>query len=95
MNGKLVSKEEKQRAVTLYIQEGRTAKSLAAEYGVSNSSITNWVKQFRKECPENAESNAALNTMKEISKLRQENAALKKENEFLKKAAAFFAREID
>jgi len=50
MNGKQVSREDKRRAVTQYIQDGRTAKSLAAEYGVSSSSITNWVSQYRKEC---------------------------------------------
>ena len=33
--------------------------------------------------------------MQEVNKLRQELAETKKENDFLKKAAAFFAKEID
>ena len=33
--------------------------------------------------------------MEEVRKLRQEKAELEKENDFLKKAAAFFAKEID
>lgn len=33
--------------------------------------------------------------MKELLKLKRENKKLFKENLFLKKAAAFFAREID
>ena len=33
--------------------------------------------------------------MEEVHKLRQEKAELEKENDFLKKAAAFFAKEID
>ena len=33
--------------------------------------------------------------MAEIKKLKKELAEAKKENEFLKKAAAFFAKEID
>ena len=33
--------------------------------------------------------------MEEVRRLRQEKAELEKENDFLKKAAAFFAKEID
>ena len=33
--------------------------------------------------------------MEEVRKLRQEKADLEKKNDFLKKAAAFFAKEID
>ena len=33
--------------------------------------------------------------MEEVRKLRQEKSELEKENDFLKKAAAFFAKEID
>ena len=33
--------------------------------------------------------------MEELYKLRLEKAELEKENDFLKKAAAFFAKEID
>ena len=36
-----------------------------------------------------------LELMEEVRKLRQEKAELEKENDFLKKAAAFFAKEID
>jgi len=82
--GKQVSREDKRRAVKQYIQDGHTSKSLAAEYGVSRFSVTNWVNQYREECQKDAKSNADLNTMKEVAKLRQ-IAALKKENEFLKK----------
>lgn len=39
--------------------------------------------------------NNSLNFMEEVRKLRQERAELEKENDFLKKAAAFFAKEID
>ena len=33
--------------------------------------------------------------MEEVRRLRQEKEELEKENRFLKKAAAFFAKEID
>ena len=68
--------EFKKKIVRLHLEEGRTLKGLAAEYGVSKASISIWVKQFREECQTN-------------------EAELQKENDFLKKAAAFFAKEID
>ena len=38
---------------------------------------------------------ARIAKMEELSRLRREKAELEKENSFLKKAAAFFAKEID
>ena len=60
--------EFKKKIVRLHLEEGRTLRGLAEEYGISKASISIWTKQFREEC---------------------------KENYFLKKAAAFFAKEID
>ncbi len=39
--------EFKKKIVCLHLDEGRSFKSLAAEYGVSHTSISNWTKQFR------------------------------------------------
>ena len=60
--------EFKKKIVRLNLEEGRTLRGLAEEYGISKASISIWTKQFREEC---------------------------QENDFLKKAAAFFAKEID
>ena len=81
--------------VFLHLEEGRSLKSLAAEYGVSHASISNWTNQFRNECQKNEEAKADYDFMKENLNLRKQLAELQKENEFLKKAAAFFAKEID
>ncbi len=48
-----------------------------------------------EECQNNPESQNEYDSMKEIRKLRKEMEELRKENLFLKKAAAFFAKEID
>ena len=85
----------RKKIVMQHIQDGRTLKSLAAEYGVSKASISNWVRIFREECQTNDEAKSQLELMEEIHRLRQEKAELEKENDFLKKAAAFFAKEID
>ena len=90
-----VRPESKKKIVQLHIQEGRTLSSRAAEYGVSTATISNWVRAYREECQNNEEAMNQLELMQEIRKLRQEKAELEKENLFLKKAAAFFAKEID
>jgi transposase len=91
--------EFKKKIVRLHIEEGRTYKSITEEYGVSKASISKWCAEFSKECQTKARSNPdapnELELMKENLRLRKELDEAKKENLFLKKAAAFFAKEID
>ncbi len=87
--------EFKKKIVCLHLEEGRTLKGLAEKYGVSKAIISIWVKKFREECQINEESKADYDYMKENLRLRKQLTELQKENEFLKKAAAFFAKEID
>ena len=51
-------------------QPGRSLKGLAAEYGVSKASISNWTKQFREECQTNETAKADYDFMKENFKLK-------------------------
>ena len=85
----------RKKVVVLHLRDGRTIASLAAEYGVSKATVSNWVKANREECQTNDEAKSELELLEEIRKLRLEKAELEKENDFLKKAAAFFAKEID
>lgn len=91
--------EFKKKIVRLHEEEGRTYKSITAEYGASKASISKWCREFREECLKQAEENPGAPTeidiMKENLRLRRELEEAKKENLFLKKAAAFFAKEID
>ena len=82
--------EFKKKIVRLHLEEGRTYKSITAEYGVSKASISKWCSEFSNP---NTLNEAEL--MKEILRLRRELEESRKENLFLKKAAAFFAKEID
>ena len=77
--------EFKKKIVRLHLEEGRSLKGLAAEYGVSKASISNWTKQFREECQTNEEAQADYDYMKENLKLKKQLAELQKENDFLKK----------
>ncbi|MCE2195443.1 hypothetical protein GQ599_01725 [Streptococcus thermophilus] len=57
--------------------------------------MSNWVRHYRKECQTNNKEKSQLELTEKVRKLRQEKADLEKKNDFLKKAAAFFAKEID
>ena len=78
-------KKTKREVVRAHIQDGRTLSSLAAEYGVSNATISNWVRAYREECQTNEFEMLQLQLMEEVRRLRQEKAELEKENSFLKK----------
>ena len=77
--------EFKKKIVRLHLEEGRTLKDLAAEYGVSKASISIWVKQFREECQTNEEAKIDYDYMKENLQLKKQLEELQKENDFLKK----------
>ena len=87
--------EFKKKIIRLHEEKGRTYKSITAEYGVSKASISKWCSELRNECQTSPETKAEYDNMKEMLRLKKENDELRKENLFLKKAAAFFAKEID
>ena len=90
-----ITDKTKKKVVKQHAQEGRTISSLAAEYGVCKATISNWIRAYREECQTNDAAKSEYELMREVRQLRQELAEAKKENDFLKKAAAFFAKEID
>ena len=89
------TEEFKNKIVRLHLDEGRTCRSITEEYGVSKASISKWCREFSKECQNSEIGQNELNAMKENRMLRKKLAELEKENSFLKKAAAFFAKEIN
>lgn len=87
--------ELKNKIIRLHLEEGRTKKSLTEEYNLGKGTLTYWLQQRRKECQTNQNIKDENDTYEEVKRLRKELAESKKENEFLKKAAAFFAKELD
>ena len=81
--------EFKKKIVRLHLEEGRTYKSITAEYSVSKASISKWCREFSEECQAKADINPnTLNEaelMKEILRLRREPEESRKENLFIKK----------
>jgi len=89
------NEEFKKKIVRLHLEDGQSLKSLANEYSVSKSGIAYWIKKYREECQNNTAEKEEYDLMKENLRLKRELDEMKKENSFLKKAAAFFAREVE
>ena len=49
--------EFRKKIIRLHLEEGRSYKSITAEYGVSKASISKWCSEFSKECQNQAETN--------------------------------------
>lgn len=64
------------------LEQGRSLKGLAKEYGISKASISNWTKQFRKECQTNDEAQADYDCINENLQLKKQLAEFQKENDF-------------
>jgi hypothetical protein len=90
-----ISDETRRKVVRAHIQDGGTIASLVVEYGISRAIVSNWVRSYREECQNNDEEKSQLEMMEELRRLRREKAELEKGEQLLKKAAVFFAKEID
>lgn len=87
----------KKEVVKAYMAGDRSTVELAADYNVAKSTITEWAKKYGEEC-QYKHTTQKLNESDSASEILRLNQMLKekdKEIEFLKKAAAFFAKEID
>ena len=92
---KVYEPDFKKKIVQLYLQEGRTIKSLNQEYQLGDGTVRKWVRAFREECETDPDLNDTKKLYEENRRLHRELAEKKKGIAFLKKAAAFFAKEID
>jgi transposase len=75
-------------------RSGRTAHSLAKEFGLSNQTVLNWLKQAEVDAGKRSDGLTTVE-QEELKKLRREVKQLQLEREILSKAAAWFARETD
>jgi transposase len=84
---------ERAAAVALYRSSGRSAASVAAEVGVHVRTLETWIRDARR-AEIDPDGSMTEEQVRELLRLRKENAALQREVEFWKKAEAFF-RERD
>ena len=88
--GKRYDEDFKRTLVDLY-HNGKTQVSLVKEYGVSQTALSKWIKQYSTVETEDGE----VLTARQIKELRQRNARLEEENLILKKAIAIFTPHSD
>lgn len=87
----------KLEAVELLEAGDKSAEQLARELGVRRNSIYKWQKELQQK-GEDAFSNKRgpkPPAEAELARLKRENERLQEEVEILKKAAAYFARELE
>lgn len=92
---KVYESEFKKRIVQLYLEQGRTIKSLNEEYQLGDGTVRKWVRAFREECETDPDLKDTKKLYAENRRLRKQLEEQKKEIAFLKKAATFFAKEND
>ena len=76
----------KRTLVNLYQSGGKTQAALCKEYGVSQTALTRWIKQYSTVETDNGE----VMTAKQVKELQRRLAQLEEENLILKKAIAIF-----
>jgi transposase len=83
--------ELRRRAVELARLREKPITQLAADLGISDQTLRNWLRQA--DIDEGRRDGLTTEERQEIVRLRRANRVLEMENEILKRAAAFFARE--
>jgi len=88
--------EFKQSAARLVNEKGYTHRQAADNLGVSLSAIGRWVRAERGPVATNPAKKKVFNLLEqdELIRLRKEVEQLRMEREILKKAAVFFAKEL-
>lgn len=71
---------------------GRSLASLSKEFGVTDMSIRNWLRQADLDAGRRSDG-LTTEEKQELARLRKEVARLREERDILEKATAWFARE--
>ena len=83
--------EFRERAVELAKLREKPVKQLAADLGISDQTLHNWLKQA--DIDAGRREGLTTEERAELVRLRRRNRLLEMEIEILKKASAYFARE--
>ncbi|MEU4184005.1 transposase [Micrococcus luteus] len=93
------SREFKSQIVELFRQGGRTFKDIAAEFDLSATTVSNWVREDAnargKLLSEVSSDDGTKDDRAEIAALKRKLQQREEELEILGKALAFFARRRD
>ena len=89
------SENFKKEVVKAYMAGNKSIPQIAIDYNIAKSSVSKWVNEYKEECLYTTSTTSESNEAREIRRLNQLLNEKDKEIAFLKKAAAFFAKEID
>jgi transposase len=87
------TREFKDGAVKLVLDEGKGIPEVARDLDLTESALRTWVEQAKEARGEGKPGALLPEEREELARLRAENRQLRMERELLKKAAAFFAKE--
>ena len=88
------TKEFKNDAVKLVIEQGYSTNEVGRRLGINQSNVSRWVLEYRQENEPSINGGVTRGELEnEVKRLYKENQRLRMEREILKKAAAFFANE--
>jgi len=91
---KVYSKEFKENAVKMVLQEGRIASEVARDLDIQENMLYLWKRKYLEDEQELFPGKGNLKDRDaNIRQLERENKRLKDERDILKKAAIFFAQE--
>ncbi len=89
---KTYSPEFREEAARMVIETSRAVADVARQLGVNDTTLGNWVRDFRKTHPDDKPP-LEVSERARLRELERKNRELEAENTFLKKAAAYFAAE--
>jgi transposase len=94
---KTYPKEFKLEALRLMNDSDRPASEIAMQLGIRRNLLYKWKEQMAKKgnVPTTKRGRPKKEDQAELVTLRQELKRVKEENEILKKAAVFFAKQLD
>ncbi len=86
--------EQKADAIRMVREVGNLSK-VARDLDLTESSLRNWVKQAEIDDGHGPEGALMTEEREELRRLRRKVRTLEMERDFAKKAAAFFAKDLD
>jgi transposase len=86
--------EQKADAVRM-VQEVGSISKVARDLELTESSLRNWVKPAEVDAGRGPEGALTSEEREELRRLRRQVQVLEMERDFAKKAAAFFAKDLD
>jgi transposase len=89
---KKYSPEFREETARLVVETSRAIADVAREYGLSETTVGNWVRAYREK-DAGEEPPLQLSERARLRELERKNREMEMELAFLKKAAAYFARE--